>query len=354
MIGDVLTSSILFEAIRKKYPEAELHYLIQPHTRPVVQNNPHIDKLVIYDPALNKNPVNFLFFGKQIRKEGYTHVIDIYSKISTGIISLLSGARCRLSYHKKYTSYFYTKTFAPVEEPATTAGLAIENRMQFLQGLQKNFPKHLRPKMYLNNLQKQKAAEKLKAGGISFEKPLIMCGVLGSSKYKSYPSSYMAALLDKVVAQVKDCQILFNYSPCQEKEALEIYNNCTSFTRSRIFLELYARELHDFIANSATCDLFIGNEGGAANIAKALQVPSFSIHSPSVKKVYWGIYEDGENNVSVHVTDFKPEVLSGKSRQENPKNAAGFYELLTPNLIFAKLDPFLQKIISKKTEVKNL
>ena len=352
MIGDVLTSSILFEALRQKYPEAELHYLIQPHTRPVVQNNPYIDKLVIYDPALNKNPVKFLFFGKQIRREGYTHVIDIYSKISTGIISLVSGASCRLGYHKKYTSYFYTKTFTPVKEPATIAGLAIEDRMQFLQGLQKDFPKHSRPKIYLDNLQKQKAAINLKAGGISFEKPLIMCGVLGSSKYKSYPSSYMAALLDKVVAQVGNGQILFNYSPCQEKEALEIYNLCNPVTRSRIFIELYARELQDFIANCAICDLFIGNEGGAANIAKALKIPSFSIHSPSVQKNYWGIYEDGDRNVSVHLKDFRKEALAGLSSTEITKNAAGFYELLEPNLIFAKLNPFLQKVTLKKSEEK--
>ena len=352
MIGDVLTSSILFEALRKRYPEADLHYLIQPHTRPVVQNNPFINKLVIYDPALNRNPVNFLHFGKQIRKEGYTHVIDIYSKISTGIISLFSGASCRLSYRKKYTSYFYTKTFVPVKKPATSAGLAIENRMQFLQGLQKNFPKHSRPKMYLNNLQKQKAAEKLKEGGICFEKSLIMCGVLGSSKNKSYPSSYMAALLDKLVAQVKDCQILFNYSPCQEKQALEIYNTCSPVTRSSIFLELYARELQDFIANCANCDVFIGNEGGAANIAKALEIPSFSIHSPSVHKNYWGIYEDGDQNVSVHLKDFRQEELAGLSRKEIIRNTAGFYELLEPNLIFAKLDPFLQRMISKKSKEK--
>ncbi len=38
MIGDVLTSSILFEALRLKYPNAQLDYLINEHTFPVVQN----------------------------------------------------------------------------------------------------------------------------------------------------------------------------------------------------------------------------------------------------------------------------------------------------------------------------
>ncbi len=344
MIGDVLTSSILFEALRKKYPEAELHYLIQPHTRPVVQDNPYINRLVIYNQALNKNPINFFYFGKQIRKEGYTHVIDIYSKISTGIISWISGASCRLSYQKKYTSYLYTKTFAPVKEPATSAGLAIENRMQFLQGFQKDFPKHARPKIYLNNLQKHKAAVKLKAGGVSFEKPLIMFGVMGSSKNKSYPSSYMAALLDYVVRQVNDCQILFNYSPCHEKQALEIYNQCSLETKSKIFLELYARRLQDFVVNCANCDLFIGNEGGAANIAKALKVPSFSIHSPFVKKNYWGIYHNERDNVSVHLEDFKPELFYARSVTNLMSLNKTYYQLFKPELIEPKLKSFLKNL----------
>jgi len=32
MIGDVLTSSVLFEAIKLKHPSAELHYLVNSHT----------------------------------------------------------------------------------------------------------------------------------------------------------------------------------------------------------------------------------------------------------------------------------------------------------------------------------
>ena len=47
MIGDVLTSSILFEAIKIEHPSAELHYLINSHTVPVVENNPFVDKLVL-------------------------------------------------------------------------------------------------------------------------------------------------------------------------------------------------------------------------------------------------------------------------------------------------------------------
>lgn len=37
MIGDVLTTSILFEALKKEFPKAQLHYLVMKHTTPVIK-----------------------------------------------------------------------------------------------------------------------------------------------------------------------------------------------------------------------------------------------------------------------------------------------------------------------------
>ena len=348
MIGDVLTSSILFEALRKKYPAAELHYLIQAHTLPVVKNNPNIDECIIYDPDLNLNPIRFARFLNRVRKQGYTDVIDVYSKISTGMISFFSGAKCRVSYEKRYTRAFYTRTFHPIKAPSSFAGLAIENRMQFLQGFEDDFPAYLRPKIHLEEHEKKQAAQRLENGGIDLEKPLIMCGILGSSRKKSYPSAYMAFILDAIVKHLKEPQILLNYLPGQEKAALKIVSLCSPSTQSRIFLELYNRKLEDYIASCANCHAFIGNEGGAVHVAKALNIPTFSIFSPQIQKENWSLFEDGKTNVSVHVKDFQPDVLGKLKAREIAKKAPQFYELLRPNLIFAKLQPFLEGLTTQR------
>ena len=59
MIGDVLTSSVMFEALRQKYPDAQLDYLINEHTFPVVQNNPFIDDYVFLTKKKNKAKEHF-------------------------------------------------------------------------------------------------------------------------------------------------------------------------------------------------------------------------------------------------------------------------------------------------------
>jgi heptosyltransferase-2 len=346
MIGDVLTSSILFEALREKYPRAELHYLIYPYTKPVVENNPFIDKVLEYDPEIGKNPLKFLRFLELIRKNSYSQVIDIYSKISSGIITQSSGASIRIGFQKKYTQLFYTHTFNYKEKPETKAGLAIENRMQVLKILDKCFPNELKPKIYLTLKEKESFRKKLEKQGVNFKFPLIMCGVLGSSTQKSYPEKYMVNLLDQIVTLAPTAQILFNYLPSQKAEARNIYSQCNSKTQSQIFFKIYESSLNGFILNCANCDLYFGNEGGAANIMKALDKPTFSIHSPVIKKNYWAIYEDGEKHVSVHLEDSQPQLFETCPRRYNERLNSTLYQKLKPELISLKLSNFLKKLES--------
>ncbi|MEG9328826.1 glycosyltransferase family 9 protein [Salinimicrobium catena] len=351
MIGDVLTSSILFEALRKKYPSAELHFLIYKHTLQVVENNPYIDKFILFDPEKDQKFRGFLAFLKQIRKNKYDVVIDVYSKINTALISAFSGAEKRISYHKTYTQFAYTQTFRPKAKLESSAGFAIENRMLLLQGLSENFPVEIKPKIYLTATEKEAAKNMLEQAGISFSRPLIMCGILGSSAAKTYSHKYMAQVLDFIV-QKTDAQLLFNYIPKQAEEAKTIFNLCKPGTQKNIFFEVFGRSLREFMAITYHCDALIGNEGGAVNMAKALDVPTFSIFSPQIKKENWSIYEDGTRNVSVHLNDHN-DVLKGLSKKEISKNSSRFYELLEPNLIFASLEKFLNQITSaKKAEQK--
>ena len=341
MIGDVLTSSILFEALRRKYPAAQLHYLIYSHTFPVVENNPFIDKFILYENS-SENKGNSIDFLRSIRKEKYNIVIDVYAKLGTAFISAFSGAPLRISAHKWYTSAAYTQTFKPKSELETNAGFAIENRMHLLRGISPDFPVEIKPKIYLTEEEKAAAKRLLLAEDVTEEKPLIMCGILGSSREKTYPLPYMAKILDHIVNRT-NAQLLFNYIPKQVEEAGELYDLCASETRKSIFFDIFGKNLREFLALTFHCDALIGNEGGAVNMAKALDVPTFSIFSPQINKADWSIYED-EKNASVHLVDYRPGLFGDLSKKNISERAGEFYETFKPELIFPELERFLKKI----------
>jgi heptosyltransferase-2 len=60
MIGDVLATSVLFEAIKQKYPKAKLHYVLNSHTYPVVEHNPFIDKFHFFYPGTRRKYIKAL------------------------------------------------------------------------------------------------------------------------------------------------------------------------------------------------------------------------------------------------------------------------------------------------------
>ncbi len=59
MIGDVLISSIICNNLRKAYPDAQIDYLVNSFTIPVIINNPNISTLS--NLLMNIKKVNSLF-----------------------------------------------------------------------------------------------------------------------------------------------------------------------------------------------------------------------------------------------------------------------------------------------------
>ena len=342
MIGDVLTTSILFEAIKAEHPNAELHYVINSHTFPVVENNPFIDQFLFVTPEIEDSKSKFLAFLNRIKKEKYDAVVDVYSKFSSNLMTKFSGAAIKISKKKWYTSYYYTHTFKEATTPKTNAGLAVENRLQLLEPLCNTIPKNIQPKVYLTPEEIETSKQFLTNSAIDLSKPLFMISVLGSGENKTYPLPHMADLIDTIVEETKG-QILFNYIPKQIHEAKTVYNFCKAETKKHIHFEVFGKSLRDFLAITKHCTALIGNEGGAVNMAKALGIPTFTIFSPWILKEAWNMFDNDTTHVSIHLKDVKPELYKGKSLKEMKTNAFSLYETFPPDLIIPRLKTYLSQ-----------
>jgi len=342
MIGDVLVSTILFDALKKHLPDAELHYLINSHTYPVVAEHPHIDKFLFFTPLMEQQPVKIRPLVKEVRKAQYDIVIDVYSKLSSNIITLFSGAKQRISFKKSYTSFIYSHTVKPLTLKQAKNGLALHDRLQLLSPLGIKTKELLNPQIYLKTKEKEDARLFLKENGISSEQPIVMMSVLGSGTSKTYPVDYMAAILDFIVRCQPEVQLLFNYIPKQLHKAQIIYDACHEQTKQRIFFKVFADGLRAFLALTSNCTALIGNEGGAINMAKALCIPTFSIYSPWIRKASWNFSEQNAKHVSVHLIDYKPEYYQDIS---HPKKLKPRYEELyrefPPSLFQEQLNAFI-------------
>ncbi|MDR5590817.1 glycosyltransferase family 9 protein [Christiangramia sp. SM2212] len=337
MIGDVLTSSILFEALRKEFPDAELHYMIYKHTYPVVENNPFIDKFIFSEKGESLKRLI-----KATKKNKYYAVIDVYSNLRTALTTGLSGAEYRISYDKTYTKLLSTHVFSREIKAKTVGGAAIEKRLRLLSPLSSSFPNEIKPKIYLLDEEIEEAKNRLLKDGIDLSKRLYMISALGSSTAKTYPLPYLAEILDEIVKNT-GANLLLNYIPSQRSIIEKLLEYCEPETRNRIHLEIYGNSIREFLALTYHCDGLIGNEGGAVNMAKAINIPTFAIFSPPLNKENWNMYEDGKKNISVHLKDYKPEIFQNKTFKELAKINDELYQILQPSLIIPKLQHFLNQ-----------
>ncbi|MCF8320657.1 MAG: glycosyltransferase family 9 protein [Flavobacterium sp.] len=335
MIGDVLITSVIFEELKLKFPTAELHFIVNKNTTPVLENNPFIDKIITLDPSTERGFFGFIKQLNRIRVENYDIIIDSYSKLKTALFCKFSLANKTISFNKSYSKFFYNDTIIRTKHSISTATKAVEHRLQLLKPLEIDF-QVIKPKLYLENYEIEEAIRILTQNNIDLNKPIIMISAIGSSESKTYPLHHMANVIDQI-AENKSVQILFNYIPNQKNTAFELYNLCQLDTQEQIFFDVYAKSLREFMGLTSQCAALIGNEGGAINMAKALNIPTFTIFSPFILKNDWNMFENEKTNISVHISDYFPNLSLKKS-----KNDTEIYELLKPELFNNLLLLFLK------------
>lgn len=342
-IGDVLTSTILSNNLKKEFPNAQIDYMCYSNCVDVLKNNPNISNVIVLEEKVRKNYFSLFQFIFKIRAAKYDVVIDAYSKLETNLITFFSGANYKISYKKGYSSLFYNYNIERLKNGTQSEiGLAIINRLRLLSPLIKHEIKDYKPVIFLADDEVVAAQELVSKFPLKKDKPVYMIGILGSEWYKTYPFEKMAELLDFVVKET-DANLLFNYIPKQINDAKRIYDLCNLETQKRIYFDLYAQDLRSFLGLLSQCDALIGNEGGAVNMAKALAVPTFSLFSPSVDKETWQIFED-EKNVSIHLKDLKPEIYEEHDEKYIKEHTFKYFDAYPIDLIKEKLKDFINKI----------
>jgi heptosyltransferase-2 len=342
MIGDVLVSSIICNNLRIAYPDAQIDYLVYESTIPVLEGNPNIDNVLIFQEKHRKNKSEFLNLAHEIRGVKYDLIIDAYSKLESWLIVLISGAKRKISYKKFGRTFLYTDNVPFAEFPKTNLGLAIDRRLSLLDPLVLKIEVDPLPKLFVTDKENQDAIAILEYYKVRKDRKTVMISLLGSEKLKTYPLEYMAKVVD-TIADNQDVNILFNYFPKQIRDAKIVFDTCKPSTQEKIYFDLLGSDLRSFIALMNNCDMIIGNDGGAINMAKALGKPSFIIFSPWIEKKIWATLEDGVHHISVHLNDFKPELLANKTEKQLKKNTLSLYQEFKPELFKDKIELFLKK-----------
>jgi heptosyltransferase-3 len=265
-IGDVVLSTIVFDSIRKEFPNAEIDYLTEKPSNQFLSNFNCIKKVFILD---RKSTFSRIKTALTIRKMKYDLVLDFFSNPTTAQITYISGARYKAGFPYKGRKYAYN-LFGPAERGKYHAA---ELHIEFLKTIGLNiFNKHL--EFNLNDSDIIFTRKYLESFSLS-RSSLIGISPSGGWDSKRCPPKKFAEIADSIIENF-NATVLLLWGPEDRTDVEDIIkimrNEAICAPKTNI------NQMAAFIAE---CDMFIANDSGPMHISTAIGTPTLSIHGPT-------------------------------------------------------------------------
>lgn len=107
-IGDVVLATAVVEKLHQCFPDAPIDFLLRKGNESLLQGHPFLREVLVWDKKQNKQR-NLWKMALKVRRERYTHVINLHRFAASGLITFLSGARVRSGFDKNPFSFCYTR-----------------------------------------------------------------------------------------------------------------------------------------------------------------------------------------------------------------------------------------------------
>jgi len=107
-IGDVVLATALIEKLHLYYPGAVIDFLVRKGNESLLNNNPYLAEVIIWNKKEHKIR-NLFAVLKKIRRKKYDVVINVQRFFATGLLTAFSGAGQTIGFDKNPLSFLFSK-----------------------------------------------------------------------------------------------------------------------------------------------------------------------------------------------------------------------------------------------------
>ena len=108
-LGDVILATPIIEKLKRFHPESHIDILVKKGHEKLIDNNPKINRVLVFDKD-NKKYINLFHLIKDIRKQKYDLLVNVQRFATTGIITVLSGAKITVGFDKNPLSFLFSQS----------------------------------------------------------------------------------------------------------------------------------------------------------------------------------------------------------------------------------------------------
>ncbi|RAX57604.1 putative lipopolysaccharide heptosyltransferase III [Helicobacter monodelphidis] len=281
-IGDVLLLTPLIENLAIIFPNAQIDVAINQESEMVLQGNPHIHQLIVYDRAkikkskgLNRLKLELQFFYFFVQNR-YDYVLNTTEGDRGAFIAFLSRAKQVVSpVSHSFFAYKITHILPPYK------GHIVESHLDILRVLKKEIYSKKVCAYYEESNWKQ-------IQRLGIEGDFVLIHPLSRWKFKCIDVSLVAKIIDFCQEEL-GVKVVLSAAPAQEElqEIQEILSVCHSQP-----MNLAGQmTLKEYIALAHHAKLFIGVDTANMHIAAAMNTPVIAFFVASAV-FHWGAWDN--------------------------------------------------------------
>ncbi len=260
-------------ALRQRFPQAHITYLVEEPYRDLVEGNPDLDEVLVFPRRLRLWA--FLTHMRSLRHNPYDLLIDFHGGPRAFWITLFSGARYTVGHRLKYKHHFYTLTI-PREDGAELTH-SVENHFSLVKaaGVKTDtIPKLILPPSRDREIARIKNI--LGERGLA-EKGYFVLHIGAGNRFRDWGLENLMHLLQGFLRRSDSAVVLIG-GPEDWPRGLVL----EEIQSQRIFSltgQLNLREVRDLIERAA---VYIGPDSGPMHIAASTQTPIVALFGPTL------------------------------------------------------------------------
>ena len=269
-IGDVVLATPMAEALAQ-LDNAEVHFLVRKGNESLLENNPFIDRILIWNKHQNKLR-NLFQLGNEIRKEKFDCVINLQRFASTGFLTWRSGALKKIGFQENPFSFCFSSKFKhEVNNGLHEVNRNLELLREFVPG---DFPPRLFP-----SVQNFEAVTEFKS------KPYVCVAPSSVWFTKQWPKENFIQLVSELAKKhhVFLLGAKGDFDLCEEVRGVENFN-ATNLCGKLNFLESAA------LMRDATMNFV--NDSAPMHFASAMNAPTTAFFCSTIPEFGFGPLSD--------------------------------------------------------------
>jgi predicted lipopolysaccharide heptosyltransferase III len=285
LIGDVVFTTPAVRALRHRFPDAHLTYLVEPDAAPVVNGSPHLDRvLIVPRPTGRTRLFADLRLALSLRSSRFDLVIDFHGGPRSSWLTLATGAPRRIGYTVSGRGWMYTERVPRVRE--LRARHSVENQWDLLAplGIAPPDPGRDPTEMAEDAVAVAAVTRRLHDAGIGGDHELIVLHVSAGNPFRRWPEDSFTALVARLAA-FEPRRVIVTSGPSDRDAAAAVRDKARRLLPPAAGGRVVESGDFDLAELRALIDraaLFVGGDSGPLHVASTTKTPIVGLFGPTL------------------------------------------------------------------------